>query len=58
MTHHHLTIEAFVKLGDFLRSFCEFIISDNNSEHLNDEWTVSFKTEIEMNLIITLQVYW
>ena len=48
MTHHNLTIEAFVKLGDFLRKFCEFITSDNNSEHLNDEWTASFKTEIEM----------
>ncbi|MEH6771080.1 acyl-CoA reductase [Maribacter arcticus] len=48
MTHHNLTIEAFVKLGDFLRTFCEFITSDNNSEHLNHKWTARFKTEIEM----------
>ncbi len=48
MTHHKLTIEAFVKLGDFLRTFSEFITSDNNSEYINDEWTASFKTEIEM----------
>jgi hypothetical protein len=48
MTHHNLTIEAFVKLGDFLRTFCEFITSDSNSEQINDQWTASFKAEIEM----------
>jgi hypothetical protein len=48
MTHHNLTIKAFVKLGDFLRAFCVFLTSDNNSEHINDEWIASFKAEIEM----------
>ncbi|WP_339627029.1 acyl-CoA reductase [uncultured Maribacter sp.] len=48
MTHHNLTIEAFVKLGDFLRTFCEFIKSDKNSEYIINEWTASFKAEIEM----------
>ena len=48
MTHHNLTIEAFVKLGEFLRTFCEFITSDSNSDAINNEWISIFKKEIEM----------
>ena len=48
MSYHNLTIKAFVKLGEFLRTFCEFITSDNYSENINDEWNGLFKAEIEM----------
>ena len=47
MTHHNLTIEAFVKLGDFLRTFCDLIETNTISDHLNDKWIALFKTEIE-----------
>ena len=48
MSEHNLTIKAFVKLGDFLRTFCEFFNSDSNSENTNDIWLTKFKTEVEM----------
>ncbi|APQ18867.1 acyl-CoA reductase [Maribacter hydrothermalis] len=48
MSHRNLTIEAFVKLGEFLRTFCEFIKSDSTSDAINNEWFLSFKDEIEM----------
>lgn len=48
MTHRNLTIEAFVKLGDFLRTFCEYITSGTNSELINNAWITSFEAEIEM----------
>lgn len=47
MTHHNLTVEAFVKLGDFLRTFCEFINSENDNDQPNDTWLATFKTAIE-----------
>lgn len=47
MTHHDLRVEAFVKLGDFLRQFCEFFNSDN-SENTMNTWFTKFKTEVEM----------
>lgn len=47
MTHSNLSIEAFVKLGKFLSTFCDLIETNTNSDHLNDKWNVSFKTEIE-----------
>ena len=48
MSEHNHTIKAFVKLGDFLRTFCEFFNSDSNSENTNDIWLTKFKTEVEM----------
>ena len=48
MTQHNLTIEAFVKLGDFLRTFCEFIKSGETSDLTNDPWIGAFQNEIEM----------
>ncbi|TLP79639.1 acyl-CoA reductase [Maribacter sp. ACAM166] len=48
MSHHDLTVKAFVKLGDFLRTFCEFINSDNDSENTDNTWLATFKSEIEM----------
>lgn len=47
MTHSNLSIEAFVKLGNFLRTFCELIETNTVSEHLNDKWIERFKTEAE-----------
>lgn len=47
MSQHNLTIKAFVKLGDFLRSFCEFIESEAGLENTDDKWLAIFKTEIE-----------
>jgi hypothetical protein len=48
MTQHNLKVEAFVKLGGFLRTFCEFINSDDVSGNINDRWFAAFTTEIEM----------
>lgn len=48
MSHRNFTIKAFVKLGDFLRTFCEFITSDSISDAINNEWISIFKEEIEM----------
>ncbi|WP_324027586.1 acyl-CoA reductase [Maribacter sp. BPC-D8] len=45
MTHSTLSIEAFVKLGNFLSTFCELITSNTISDHLNDKWIERFKTE-------------
>jgi len=47
MDHSNLTIEAFVNLGNFLRTFCELITSNTISDHLNNKWICSFKSEIE-----------
>lgn len=47
MAHSNLTITAFVKLGNFLRTFCELIDKNTISDHLNDKWVSSFKSEIE-----------
>jgi len=49
MTQHNLTIEAFVKLGDFLRTFCEFYKSGEPSHLTNDPWVTAFQNEIEMS---------
>ncbi len=48
MTQHNLKVEAFVKLGDFLRTFCEFINSNDSSEATKDTWFAAFKAETEM----------
>ena len=48
MTQHNLIVEAFVKLGDFLRSFCEYSNPNNSSEAINDKWFSKFETEVEM----------
>ncbi|MDO1514650.1 acyl-CoA reductase [Maribacter confluentis] len=48
MSDHNLTIKAFVKLGDFLRSFCEYIESGNRLDTTDDEWLSIFRTEVEM----------
>ncbi|WP_437368482.1 acyl-CoA reductase [Maribacter litoralis] len=47
MTHSNLTIEAFVKLGNFLRTFCDLIEQNTLSDHLNDKWISAFKSEAE-----------
>ncbi|MDF4223186.1 acyl-CoA reductase [Maribacter sp. M208] len=47
MTHSNPTIEAFVKLGNFLRTFCHLVTTNTISEHLNDEWIARFKSEAE-----------
>lgn len=47
MTHSNLTIEAFVKLGNFLRTFCDLIEQNTLSNHLNDKWISAFKSEAE-----------
>lgn len=47
MTHHNLTIEAFVKLGDFLRIFCENLNSNNQPHKEYDKWISQFLEEVE-----------
>lgn len=48
MSDHNLTIKAFVKLGDFLRSFCEYIESGKNLEATENKWFPIFKNEVDM----------
>lgn len=48
MTQHNLIIEAFVKLGQFLSTFCEYVNSAGAIEEDNDPWLASFKTEVEI----------
>ncbi|SIR16294.1 acyl-CoA reductase [Maribacter ulvicola] len=47
MTHSNPTTEAFVKLGNFLRTFCNLVTTNTISDHLNDKWIERFKTEAE-----------
>ncbi|MEP2236928.1 MAG: acyl-CoA reductase [Maribacter sp.] len=47
MTHSNPSIEAFVKLGNFLRTFCDLVTTNTISEHLNDKWIERFKAEAE-----------
>ena len=48
MTQHNLKIEAFVKLGAFLTSFCEYVNTGTLVEVENHKWFTAFKKEIEM----------
>ncbi|MGC1516785.1 MAG: acyl-CoA reductase [Maribacter sp.] len=48
MTQHHLRLEAFVKLGAFFNSFCEFMDSSVVSKNSSDTWLNAFKNEVEM----------
>ncbi|WP_405415010.1 acyl-CoA reductase [Maribacter sp. Asnod1-A12] len=47
MAHSNLSIEAFVKLGNFLRTFCDLVTTNTISDHLNDKWIERIKTEAE-----------
>ncbi|WP_396634603.1 acyl-CoA reductase [Maribacter sp. R86514] len=47
MTHSNLSIEAFVKLGNFLSTFCDLVTTNAISDHLNDKWIERFKAEAE-----------
>ncbi|MBQ4915216.1 acyl-CoA reductase [Maribacter sp. MMG018] len=42
MAQHNQSIEAFVKLGEFLRTFCDFTNSDQNIVENNDPWVNRF----------------
>lgn len=47
MTSHNLIIEAFVKLGNFLGTFSEYMNNEAAPEPPNDKWISSFENEIE-----------
>ncbi len=47
MTQHILIIEAFVKLGGFLRAFCEFDNSGIVNEGIDQTRLIAFKAEVE-----------
>ena len=42
MAQHNQSIEAFVKLGEFLKTFCDFTNSDGNIVENNDPWINRF----------------
>lgn len=47
MTQHNLIIEAFVKLGGFLRAFCEFDNSGIVNEGTDQTKLIAFKAEVK-----------
>ncbi len=48
MSQHQLTFKAFVNLGDFLRSFCEYINQESHDSLPENKWYSIFENEIEV----------
>ena len=48
MSQHQLTFKAFVNLGDFLRSFCEYINQGPSHTSSENQWYSLFEREIEV----------
>ena len=48
MSQHQLTFKAFVNLGDFLRSFCEYLNQESPNSLPENKWFSIFENEIEV----------